>query len=698
MNTRNRQNLDELQPLTLNNVLNNTGSGLQLPNTNSQGRQSPQNETPPQGETTGGGAPTTSGSAVMLGGGATPSSTGPTPPQPQQQQAPQKQKKAGTGTFTNLRSYLDASKGRGVSQAATQRVANVASGAQRGIQQTEAAFKQAASQGAAQGSVEEAGQIIGTGLATTAPTDNVSGYTGAQAFTPEQMKSFEAMINAQYAGPQSLEGAGGYQETLRRVREAGDVAQQSETASGREGLLRDIFGRNRAYSRGQSALDALFLNTSAEGLGALQQQAQRAAATQSALDTAQSSSAAIAREEALRAAQLQEGVKRRIEEGYTGLQTGIDKRIAAMTTAPSNVQKKDANGKPMVDSQGRPIYLTQWEVLPTYLKEKMSGKENKVQFTARELGLSGIDSRAFSKNKVGDVYIFNQKDAAVLKDIANDPRFIDSKIQEARKNTTLSPTEMKLLGIDPGMVLYNLTEDIITSQEADKRKLISKNELARLMALSELAKLDKQNRLGQVVNFMGGQEGYSMDTAGTQSALSSVDTAAIKKKVEEQEQTFMDDAIKKAIKASGTKKYAPGNASNRYYTSTINATLNDVLKQFGYPAKMPTRQQMKKALEENAKFSSSEFAGTGVLPPGISKYFDTANWLARLDLTDKVLSELDKSGFFRRATATKGETSKAREKALKKILDSQDQTNVPAPSDTNPGIRPPGTATGGGNR
>jgi len=54
-----------------------------------------------------------------------------------------KQQKAGTGTFANLKSYLQAAQGGGqqkIAQAATQKVQNVATGAQKGISQATQTF------------------------------------------------------------------------------------------------------------------------------------------------------------------------------------------------------------------------------------------------------------------------------------------------------------------------------------------------------------------------------------------------------------------------------------------------------------------------------------------------------------------------------------------------------------------------------
>jgi hypothetical protein len=84
-----------------------------------------------------------------------------------------KQQKAGTGTFANLKSYLQAAQGGGqqrVAQAATQKIESAASGAQKNIQQAQDTFRQRMD-AASLANRDEAGadvsRIIGTARGTT---------------------------------------------------------------------------------------------------------------------------------------------------------------------------------------------------------------------------------------------------------------------------------------------------------------------------------------------------------------------------------------------------------------------------------------------------------------------------------------------------------------------------------------------------
>jgi hypothetical protein len=139
--------------------------------------------------------------------------------------------KAGTGSFANLKSYLQAAQGGGqqkIAQAATQQVQKLGTGAQRGLQQAQEAFGRRmeagslANMGTAQ---QEAADVISTARGTTyqAPqpatttTQPTTEQTGTQAteeasaqptppqpaqpqqyFTPEQQQRFAEIINAQY--------------------------------------------------------------------------------------------------------------------------------------------------------------------------------------------------------------------------------------------------------------------------------------------------------------------------------------------------------------------------------------------------------------------------------------------------------------------------------------------------------------------
>lgn len=103
-------------------------------------------------------------------------------------------------------------------------------------------------------------------------------------------KRFQDVINAQYEGPKSLRQAGIFDPLQDRVQTTQNRLDQTRTASGREDLLTDLFGRNREYTRGQNKLDSLLLNTSEEGIDQLAQAREGAGNLQQRLQDAQNES------------------------------------------------------------------------------------------------------------------------------------------------------------------------------------------------------------------------------------------------------------------------------------------------------------------------------------------------------------------------------------------------------------------------
>jgi hypothetical protein len=347
-----------------------------------------------------------------------------------------KQQKAGTGTFANLKSYLQAAQGGGrVSQAATQRVQNVAGQAQKGIQKAQQTFgaqMQAGSgplfqagqneEAARQAAQAESARVLGLATDTTyqappaapAPTEGQAPAQPVQQpqqyFDPKDVETYSNIINAQYQGPQSLQQAGLYEQAARKAQVAQQALQQTQTAAGREQLLRDVYGRNREYTRGQSKLDALLLNASQPAVQSLQQQAQQAGNIQQQLQEAQNLSA---NEAAQRAAAIQ----------------GISSTARGEFTTARTAEEKAANDR---------IAAVQanWSKLPEYFKEAL------------------------------------------------------------KSGTQLTQQEADILGVTAGQGFYNLTpEQIVQTKASEANRLISKNELSRQLALQQLANLDTSKQL-----------------------------------------------------------------------------------------------------------------------------------------------------------------------------------------------------------
>lgn len=590
--------------------------------------------------------------------------------QPSQPSMPMpKQPKAGTGTFANLKSYLQAAQGGGqqkVAQAATQQVQKLGAGAQKGTQQAQQAFGRQMEAGSLKGmetAAQEAKGIVGTargvtyqapqtaqpqpaaqpqvtaqaeGQAPTAPQAAAPAPAQPQQyFTPEQTQRFSEIINAQYQGPASLQQAGLYEQAAQKARTAQEAAQKTQTALGREQLLKDVFGRTREYGRGVSKLDALLLNASQQGVKQLQEQAQPAAQAQQALQTAQN----VSTNEAAQRQAAIEGIR---SEARTGL---TEARAAEEKAVEDRLSQVVAN----------------WDQLPNYYKEMLKDREKGAM--------------------------------------------------------NLSQQEADILGIQAGEGLYNLTpEELIKTSAADKSKLISKNELSRQLALSQLAGTDVSNQLQKDMLYS------DLSKAGTQTAEDALDKAGIRDVLNAQEKAFREQVAGQNIVGEGSKKHKT--SGKRYYAQET-ANLKDLLQKAGYDfnadigagatGKVETDKDAPEANVDVGQvnlggvtdpYTSNQSAaaqaayglfdtGTGgataalralgIDPVGAvtsalggsgpsSRYAkNIASRIAREDLQRKVTQALDQAGFTNRAAITDNEQTKARQAALQQILAAREK-------------------------
>ena len=584
--------------------------------------------------------------------------------QPTQPSMPMpKQPKAGTGTFSNLKNYLQAAQGGGqqrVAQAATQQVQKLGVGAQKGTQQAQEAFGRRMEAGSLKGmetAAQEAKGIIGTAKGVTyqappapasqpqtqaaapvegqAPTLPTPTPAPAQApvqqyFNPEQTQRFAEIINAQYQGPASLQQAGLYEQAAQKARTAQEAAQKTQTALGREQLLKDVFGRTRDYSRGVSKLDALLLNASQEGVKQLQEQAQPAAKAQEALQTAQN----VSTNEAAQRQAAIEGIRSGARQEFTGVRAAEEKAVE------DRLSKVVAN----------------WNQLPNYYKEMLKDREKGAM--------------------------------------------------------NLSQQEADILGIKAGEGLYNLTpEELIKTTAADKSKLISKNELSRQLALSQLAGTDVSNQLQKDILYS------DLSKAGTQTAEDALDKAGIRDVLNAQEKAFREQTAGQNIVGEGSKKHK--SSGKRYYAQET-ANLKDLLEKAGYDfnadigsgatGKVETDKDAPEANRDigqvnlsgvsdpyssnqsdaaKAAYGSFDIATSGATaglralgidPVGAvtgalglsgpsSRYAkNIASRQARVDLQRRVTEALNQAGFANRTAIADNEQTKARQAALQQIL------------------------------
>jgi len=550
-----------------------------------------------------------------------------------------KPQQAGTGTFTNLKSYLKAAQGGGqqkVAQAATQKVQNVATGAQKGISQAQQTFgKQVeagslANMGAAAGDVQAAIDAARKAVyqvpqpapvaPETQPTQEATQATQAtqaiptpetsapSGLTPDQEKRFADIINAQYGGPGSLQEAGLYNRAAEKANIAQEAIKQTQTAAGREELLRNIFSQGRDYTRGQSKLDALLLNASQQGVSQLQQQAQQAGNLQQKLQQAQTESANISAGRAKEISDIQQQARKSFLEGRTAEEAGTESRIDKLIKEPV----LDENKQPIMKADGTP--MTQWDQLPEYYRDIIRNREttNKAEldkkiaeYTAQTPAVSNAQIKAAEKartaaymkyrNLEGEYTQFTpeqlaEREAGIkraeenYKNLVTQKKAYDTGLSALKSGTNLkalnlSPEEAAVLGISSGEGLYNLGDNLIQNVAAERGRLITKDELARQQALARLAGTDISKALQKDLLYS------DMEKAGTQTLQSSLNTEAIRKALDEAQKTFKESAESAELTGTGKKKVSRGNLLGKKtstYSANVEGNVADMLRQAGY--------------------------------------------------------------------------------------------------------------------
>jgi len=574
--------------------------------------------------------------------------------------------KAGSGSFTNLRSYLNANQGNRIASAASQKIQNTASGAQKGIARAGSTFGKQVDQGSLANmgtAVQETTDISKAARGVAAQPQTVltppqpvatpqspnqaalDGTQPAEAPAPaaapapvqeetpqylsdDQQQRFAEIINAKYKGPQSLRQSGLYDQTSGKVQEAQKNIDAAKSVQGREQLLRDMFSKGRDYSRGQSNLDSLLLNTSQQGVQQVQDQAKAAGNVQSELEKAQNTSQNLATSRTNEIAGIQEDARTAFSGEQTAERDLTEQRIADMTTKPV----LDAAGNPVLKTDGSP--MTEWDRLPEHFK---SAIKNRVSINTASMGqqtaalkeanapaiaayntakkstdsakaalqkaqrtkmMSGIDIFGTGSQNISpeatakmdaDIAAADAayKQASQQLSAASKPykeyQSQISSISGANKNNlNLSAEEAAILGIGAGEGIFNLDENLVKTNAADKTKLISRDEVARQQALAQLAGLDAQKRLST-------NQEYGMEGAGTQSSLDALNTAGIREELNAIKKAFEEKVKGQNITGFGNKK---NKTSGKRYYAQETQNLGKLLKNAGYDFNAPENTQL----------------------------------------------------------------------------------------------------------
>lgn len=253
-----------------------------------------------------------------------PSTPTPTMAQPGQAAAPSTKPKkgVGSGTFTNIRRYIEANKP--ATQQMTQQVAGKveqqAGQIGQSLQQKQQAYQQQLEQN--KQNVQQA-QQFGTQMLQQAGQQQA----GGQYFTPttEQAQRFQQIASGEqrFAEMPELNIQKQIMESQRLARET----EGAKTAQGRAELLRKTYGEGpQDYSRGMTMLDQILLSSPE----AKQQLIGRVGEVgRVGLETAQQARQQAAQQLAglkLSDEQLREGLRTGTTEAFGGLRTGLEER------------------------------------------------------------------------------------------------------------------------------------------------------------------------------------------------------------------------------------------------------------------------------------------------------------------------------------------------------------------------------------
>jgi hypothetical protein len=144
---------------------------------------------------------------------------------------------------------------------------------------------------------------------------------------------------------------------------------------------------------------------------------------------------------------------------------------------------------------------------------------------------------------------------------------------------SLSPEEAAVLGISSGEGLYNVGQNLIQDVNAERERLITKDQFARQQALARLAGLDTSKALQKDLQYTDAEK------AGTQTLKSSLNTQAVRDILNEKQQKFKESAEGANLVGMGQKKVSRGNWSGtrtKTYYADQSGNVADMLRQAGY--------------------------------------------------------------------------------------------------------------------
>lgn len=444
---------------------------------------------------------------------------------PAKTSTPQTPKPASSGNTPSFQNYMKANQGKAqesLNSAAAQNVANQGQAAKSSINQATTQFNQRADQGALGGE-----QSRSTAYSDAQGTvDAARAVTAGNQVEQPQQDRFKQVINAQYTGPESLRQVELYDPAAKAAQTAQNAINNTKTATGREELLRQMYQGQGNYTSGLNKLDSALLNASQQGVKNLQQAAQDQGNIGQQLDSAQIGSANTAQN---RAKEVND-IRNQAREYFT---TGKSAEEAATESRIDNV-------------------VNNWDMLPQYLRDTLKGSlgtandevynsfVNSDQFKNTQSSIADLQNRMKGINlgAAGGEAKWEQLNSE-LQQKNNTLRQLQNQAESLKNQNMISQGEADFLGVQSGQGLYNLGADAIkTAQVAGRDEIVSKDEAARLQALSQLAGLDLSNMLSTNNLY------ENTEKAGTKTLADAYDKEATLRQLGELEQGFLANADK----------------------------------------------------------------------------------------------------------------------------------------------------------
>lgn len=315
----------------------------------------------------------------------------------------QPSKRASSGMFTNIRKYIDANRGAGqkiggaITKDLSKQASDVGKQVQRQKQKYESNIQQQRERMGTAGTQAE--DILNRAMDTTAYAQKQTPITSAE----EQQFRDLTTGKTQFANLDAINLA----NQQRQAKELEQRAKGLETFGGRTQALKDVFGRQRDYTRGQSALDAALLQ---KDLGGLVDQAgqigrQTGEGVQSARQAALQSLAGFKGDEQSFQQRLQDLASGRVGEAESQLQSELAKLKEARLSDYETLQTKAQDFNQMIRDLGA---RSDRDIAEKIFETSMSGKWTMPRLT-KALGMEGATKEQIRDKFINELISGNQE-------------------------------------------------------------------------------------------------------------------------------------------------------------------------------------------------------------------------------------------------------------------------------------------------